>query len=277
MHNASEDTTSNKVKNDQIPLWKLIDDLYESVDPNDPKEIKAIVDKLKAVIDDLARNFANAKSLILELARLMDETKQCEQSKICSKIKQILKEKIADGKITGKWIEKCVPQEYKRKYIVKSELSSLSLDDKDTRAAEKILIYASGHSSNSLNSDNSSSNTTTEENKSKFMANKLNQNNIQCTLDNQGKSSSERDRLRYKELEGTVPGPESVVSAENILQKNVDYNDKTYRIPKDKYDLLISAIKSSHEYCSVVFDNDGILVHAKSDISPDPKGQWLQY
>jgi len=91
--------------------------------------IEAVAVDLRAVIDALDKNFASAKSLILELARLLDETKECKQSQICRKIKEMLKDKIHEGKITGKWIEECLPQEYKRKYA-KSELSSLSRNAK---------------------------------------------------------------------------------------------------------------------------------------------------
>ena len=77
-------------------------------------QIKTVVVDLRAVIDALDRNFTSAKSLILKLTRLLDETKQCRQSQICRKIKEMLKDKIHEGKITGKWIERCLPQEYRR-------------------------------------------------------------------------------------------------------------------------------------------------------------------
>ena len=98
--------------------------------------IEALVVNLRAVIDALDRNFASAKSLILKLARLLDETKQCNQSQICTKIKEMLAEKIKEGKITKKWIERCLPQEYRRRYT-KSEQSSLSGKAKNL---EKIII-----------------------------------------------------------------------------------------------------------------------------------------
>jgi hypothetical protein len=79
--------------------------------------IEAVVVNLRAVIDRLDRNFASAKSLILEIARLLDETKQCKQSQICTKIKEILADKIKEGKITKKWIEHCLPQVYRRRYV----------------------------------------------------------------------------------------------------------------------------------------------------------------
>jgi len=71
------------------------------------------------------------------LARRLDESKQCEQGQISKRIKEILKDKIHEGKISGKWIEECLPKEYKRKYI-KSELSSLS------NSPETILVRSDG-------------------------------------------------------------------------------------------------------------------------------------
>jgi hypothetical protein len=86
--------------------------------------IETVVVNLRAVIDELDRNFASAK-VSLELARLLDETKECKQSQICTKIKEMLADKIKEGKITKKWIERCLPPEYRRRYV-KSEQSSLS-------------------------------------------------------------------------------------------------------------------------------------------------------
>ena len=98
--------------------------------------IKIVVVDLRAVIDALDRNFTSAKSLILKLARLLDETKQGKQSQICAKIKEMLADKIKEGKITKKWIERCLPQEYRRRYV-KSEQSSLS---GKAKKLEKIII-----------------------------------------------------------------------------------------------------------------------------------------
>jgi hypothetical protein len=71
-------------------LAEAIDELYESIDSDSlpqsssTNQVENIVTKLRAVIDELAKNFTNAKDLILELARVLDETKQCEQrSQIC--------------------------------------------------------------------------------------------------------------------------------------------------------------------------------------------------
>ena len=48
----------------------------------------------------------------------------------------MLADKIKEGKITKKWIECCLPQEYRRRYV-KSEQSSLS---GEAKKLEKIII-----------------------------------------------------------------------------------------------------------------------------------------
>ena len=119
-------------------LGELIDTMLNSPMPilTPADRIKTVVVNLRAIIDALDRNFASAKSLILKLARLLDEAKQCKQSQICAKIKEMLAEKIKEGKITKKWIERCLPQEYRRRYA-KSELCSLS---GKAKKLEKIII-----------------------------------------------------------------------------------------------------------------------------------------
>ena len=52
-----------------------------------------------------------------------------------------MKDKIREGKITAKWIEDCLPPEYKRKYTTKSEVSSLSKEN-----MKEIEVDASGNS-----------------------------------------------------------------------------------------------------------------------------------
>ena len=54
-----------------------------------------------------------------------------------------MKDKIRVGKITAKWIEECLPPEYKRKYMTKSEVSSLSKEN-----MKEIEVDARGNSIN---------------------------------------------------------------------------------------------------------------------------------
>jgi hypothetical protein len=84
-----------------------------------------LVAKLRTSIDRLHSGFRKVKDQLIELARVLDETNQCERGHISMKIKELLEDKIKEGKISLKWIEECLPQEYKRRYV-KSEQSSLS-------------------------------------------------------------------------------------------------------------------------------------------------------
>ena len=155
-----------------------------TTDSSSNDQVENIVMRLKVTIE--LKNFTNIKDLILELAQVLDETKQYEKkSQICRKIKGMLKDKISEGKITCKWIEECLPSQYKRKYqpdnnnnSMKSELSSLSHSKeyqgqkygednckKDAlKTTEKILIDSWGRQSNlkeeSLSSSSNSSTTT---------------------------------------------------------------------------------------------------------------------
>jgi hypothetical protein len=85
---------------------------------NDEQAIKGIIADLRQVIDHFSTTFARAGDIILQLARRLDETKQCEQGQICKRIKEILNDELKKGKISEKWIEKCLPKEYKRSYVV---------------------------------------------------------------------------------------------------------------------------------------------------------------
>jgi|GEM_PF-3090012 len=88
-------------------------------------DVERVVTDLKSTIDKLHSDFGTVRDQILELARVLDESKQCERGYISRKIKDLLKDEIKDGKITPKWIHDCLPLEYKRTYN-KRELASLS-------------------------------------------------------------------------------------------------------------------------------------------------------
>jgi hypothetical protein len=90
-----------------------------------PQSIKSIIASLRVVVDQIHSDFKQARELILEIARQLDERELCERNQISRTIKKILKDKIQEGKVTEKWIEECLPSEYKRQYT-KSEPSSLS-------------------------------------------------------------------------------------------------------------------------------------------------------
>lgn len=120
---------------------------------SDDQTINGIIVRLKLVVDQLSSNFVKAKDLIHELARHLDESKLCERDQVSRKIKKILKEEIKEGKITAKWIEDCLSPDYTRKYTPKSEVSSLSKENR-----KEIVVDASGNSIESAAISNADSN-----------------------------------------------------------------------------------------------------------------------
>ena len=87
---------------------------------NDPR-FKGIIVDLKVAIDEFGYNFTNFNEIIKELARRLYHYNIYQKDKICQVIKEILADKINEGKISSKWIEKSLPKEYKSKSVVNSE------------------------------------------------------------------------------------------------------------------------------------------------------------
>lgn len=208
-------------------------------------EVESIILELKEVIDRFDYNFRKAKDLILELARTLDESERCERTQISRKIKEILKDKINEGKITAKWIHECLPSEYKREYS-KRELSSLSknnsMNGNGTEQEKVMQIGTAGQSVDSSGKTENEVGLDTEANKPNIMP------GHQSYLSDQSLTDCPRCKAS------------PIVPADHI-----SHDDRTYRISKDKLGLLITAIKSSREFCSVTFDKNGALIHVQSD------------
>jgi hypothetical protein len=86
--------------------------------------VNGIIADLKMLVENLHLEFTKLREIIPELARRLDENKICKQEIICQAIKEILKEKIAEGKISERYIESCLPTEYKRKHIRKKSIET---------------------------------------------------------------------------------------------------------------------------------------------------------
>jgi len=226
-------------------------------------QVDNIIAKLRDVIDERDKNFADAKSLILELARHLDETRQCEGTQICRKIKQMLTDKINEGKITGKWIEECLPQEYKRKYAKKSELSSLS---RNVKKVGKILVDNEGKSLAESSSYESS-----------------NIDNIAHIAHIAHAQTQGRDRnqtlqkdtpnnlgiLENDDDDGCCIGGQDLQEA--LLQALMMTQDEhlsgaeiKFTIPTDRYDEVKTAMRNGSSCCYLIFDrNTGLLLRSE--------------
>ena len=241
----------------------------DSVVSSDGKIIEGIIADLRMVIDELDMNFANAKRLILELARRLDETKRFEQSQICRKIKEILQDKIKDGKITEKWIEGCLPQEYKRKYA-KSEVTSLSKQAKRNTGTEQlenrdnILVDAKGGESvltnvDSRNNHEHQSNFHTCDSIDQGLNKEVSDQNVRSGDDQDDKHQALCSEIY--ELRQALKRQTPILTADKISAAEIELI-----IPKRKYEEVTAAMESSRDSISVIFDKSGILQHAKSDL-----------
>ena len=225
-------------------------------------QVENIIAKLRDVIDEHDKNFADAKSLILELARHLDETRQCEETQICRKIKEMLNDKIKEGKITGKWIEECLPQEYKRKYA-KSELSSLS---RNAKKVGKILVdnegksLAESSSYESSNIDNIAhiahiAHTQTQ-------GRDRNQTLQKDTPNNLGKSENDYGCrcIRVQEWEGAFLKALMMTQDEHLSGAEIKFS-----IPKERYEEVKTAMCNGSNCCYLIFDrNSGSFLRSES-------------
>jgi hypothetical protein len=207
----------------------------------DDQTIKGIINDLRLAVDQLGKDFIKAKDLIHELARRLDESKQCERDQVSRKIKEILKQEIKEGKITAKWIEDCLPSEYKRKYTTKSEDTSLSKE-----STKEIEVDAQGNSISEPESAIFESTETSSENQS---------------IPSPSQEIQEADN---SELMRHLQKSTNLNSAEYLLAKS----KSEYIVLKEKHETeLTNALKNCNKYCCLFFDANGILLKIESDIS----------
>jgi uncharacterized protein YnzC (UPF0291/DUF896 family) len=225
--------------------------------------IKTVVVDLRAVIDRLDRHFTSAKSLILKLARLLDETKQGKQSQICAKIKEMLADKIKEGKITKKWIERCLPQEYKRTYV-KSEQSSLS---GKAKKLEKIVIVDNKGKTIAGEEEPSPYNSSTIDNNSAFTQPRGG-DAIQPTQKEQDEDVLEDDDESWtrsmksgEEVEEEAPCSLLIREAEHLLEPA----EIKFTLPKDRYEEVKTAMCNGSNCCYLIFDRkSGTFLRSES-------------
>lgn len=84
-----------------------------------PENVKSTVKELWTVIDRFYSDSITGEKLILDIARQLDEGGLCKRDHISRKIKVLLRDRIKAGKVTDNWVHKCLPDEYKRKYVRK--------------------------------------------------------------------------------------------------------------------------------------------------------------
>jgi hypothetical protein len=234
---------------------------------NSSISIEVTIAKLRVIIDQLGMHFDKTKNLISELARQLDEAKQCKQSQICRKIKDLLEDKIKEGKISEKWIEECLPQEYKRKYT-KSEVSSLSKQGKEDRtttgqemengliAIEPSIKTDATWTSNYGGIGRTASATNhqlQEESNKKSVKNQITEPQSDHSYE---ALYSENYRLK-----------EALAKATQFTKADqISTNEIEFTIPKEKYEHVKAAMDNSANSVCVTFDKSGVLKRAEPDL-----------
>jgi hypothetical protein len=213
-------------------MFRIPDDL--------PRPIRVTIANLRNVIDQFG---TNSKELVIELARGINEEKICERNKISRLIKYILKDKIREGKITAKWIEDCLPEDYKRRYS-KSEVSSLS---RKVKKLQGMLVDNRGKVHSELISPNGSG--------------KENQSIIQKE---QAKDVAE-GCPRCLELEEALRKASKISTAEQLAESEIKVT-----IFKDKYEEIKSAMQESGDLFHIIVDSvNRILVRIEVGLKED--------
>jgi hypothetical protein len=241
-----------------------------SINSTEPKTIEDIIAELRITIDQLDIHFVKAKNLILELAKELDETKQCKQSQICRKIKDILEDKIKESKISEKWIEECLPHEYKRKYTNKSELSSLSKQGNLTTEQEKekdlITIIDSGSRSSIKIDGTWPNNYGVEDIASAANPQLQEESNEKGATTNQIVEAEADLKLKAlisecnNELREAVKRQTAIKTVDQISATEIQFT-----IPKEKYSELKAAMDNSTNSVYVIFNKSCILERAEPD------------
>ncbi|MGD1839202.1 MAG: hypothetical protein ACPKPY_14225 [Nitrososphaeraceae archaeon] len=220
---------SNKIEN-----FKKVAKLKEH-----HKTQELIID-LKEKIDQFARVNETLREHILELARILDEEKLCKRDEVCRSIKDILDEKIKERKITAKWIEECLPVEYKRKYERKSELDSLLSDD----GTKEIVLTTDGKTEFQNNTEYNNN------------SGKIRYDNSKVDLLNISKEDLKSNKIQ---------DADDVLNSNNILQQN-DNPVIEFNIPKNRHEELAIAMKLCQNHIIVRLNGQNKIISIESDV-----------
>ena len=177
----------------------------------------------------------------------------------------MLKDKINEGRITGKWVEECLPQEYKRKYA-KSELSSLS---RNAKKVGKILVDNEGKSLAESSSYESSSIDniahiahTAHTAHTQTQGRDKNQTLQKDTPNNLGISENDYGCrcIRVQEWEGAFLKALMMTQDEYLPGAEINFT-----IPKERYEEVKTAMCNGSNCCYLIFDrNSGSFVRSES-------------
>ena len=221
--------------------------------------VNGIIADLKMMVEKLHFEFTKLRKIIQELAKRLDENKICKQEIICQAIKEILKEKIIEGKISERYIESCLPTEYKRKHIRKKIIET-----------EQISVSQSNQSASLIQKDELNIN-------SDYI--KVEDRPIEVQFNN--KLTKNPPKLQDTEFEDCSMCKD--VIAENkelrqIVHKNINFHSAEtlkngIKISKDNAKEIENVSKRCKDFIYLIFDIEGNIIKIKADREIDKERQ----
>src|SRR5215831_3959414 len=273
---------SNKNKRDRSASKASKDETIDSL----PENVKSIARSLRIAVEQMHLSLTKAKELILETARQLDEQHVEEKAKICKKIKEILKDKIQEGKISEGWIEECLPGEYKRRYTrTKSQQNHLSGIQQP-----ELVVSTKGNQISQIDkpSDIDGKAPDTEVMSSLFERQEdrspsageaspaavVNQSGYNAESSNTDPSLSHpSDKQIGQECTSCLELQDEVIQLKEALQRismqTVDQVPATglgFPIPKEKYEMVIEAMDRSKSAIFVECDESKKFIRAVADV-----------
>jgi len=177
------------------------------------------------------------------------------------------------GKITKKWIERCLPQEYRRRYV-KSEQSSLS---GKAKKLEKIMIVDNKGKTIAWE-EPSPYNSSTTDNNSAFTQPRR-RDAIQPiqndTPNNLGLSENGEDDgfIGGQEWEEAFLKALMMTEAEHLSGAEIKFT-----IPKERYEEIKTAMSNGSNCCYLIFDrNTGLMLRSESSENMQLSYGWDVY
>jgi len=216
--------------------------------------VNGIIADLKMVVEKFHLEFTKMREIIQELAKRLDENKICKQEIVCQAIKEILKEKIAEGKISERYIESCLPTEYKRKHIrkkiIENEICSVSQNKSASVIQKDNFDY--------INLENRNIEPQYNNNITKTLP-KLHDEEFECC------SLCKEVIAENKEL--------MEIAQKNIKFLSAEMLNNGIKISKNKAKEIEDISKRCKDFIYLIFNIEGNIIRIKADIEIDKDTQ----
>ena len=233
-----------------------------------PENVKSIARNLRIAVEQMHLGLTKAKELILETARQLDEEHVEEQAKICKKIKDILKDKVQEGKISEGWIEECLPREYKRKYTrTESQQNHLSGGQQP-----ELVVSTKGNQISQSDIDSKAPDTEPISSLFERQDQSPSAGDGASTVDDFA-SSGPLHKQTIQECSSCLELQDEVIQLREVLRRRsmptadqIPATGLGFRIPKEKYEIVRYAMDKSKSAIFVECDESKKFVRAEPDM-----------